>query len=84
MAKTVASLAAQYTHIIAASSNWSKNYLPRAAALVDSSPLSDVLKIVSDDTFQRPMYAGNAIATVQMQDKIKVSARTFISPTVNH
>ena len=62
---------ATYTHVLAASNNNGKNYLPRAAALVGSSPLTDVLKVIDAETFQRPMYAGNAIATVKMADKIK-------------
>jgi electron transfer flavoprotein alpha subunit len=60
-----------YTHVLAPSSNMSKNYIPRIAALCDSAPLSDIQEVLSADTFKRPMYAGNAIATVQMSDKIK-------------
>ena len=60
-----------YSHVIAPATNTGKNFLPRTAALMDSSPISDVLSIESNDTFKRPMYAGNAIATVQMSDKIK-------------
>jgi electron transfer flavoprotein alpha subunit len=60
-----------YSHVIAASSNVSKNYLPRAAAMVDASPLSDVSDVLSESKFKRPMYAGNAIATVEMSDKVK-------------
>jgi electron transfer flavoprotein alpha subunit len=73
MAAVVASLAksAAYSHIFAASSNVSKNYFPRAAAIVDASPLSDISAVISEDTFKRPMYAGNAIATVKMADKVK-------------
>jgi electron transfer flavoprotein alpha subunit len=69
--KFISSVSTKYSHVLAPSSNWSKNYLPRAAALVDSSPLTDILKVISPDTFHRPMYAGNAIATVQMTDAIK-------------
>ena len=60
-----------YTHVFTPSSNIGKNFLPRAAALMDSSPLSDILSVESEDTFTRPMYAGNAISTVQMTDAVK-------------
>lgn len=60
-----------FSHVVAASSNVSKNYLPRAAAMCDASPLTDVSAVVSEDTFKRPMYAGNAVSTVQMSDKAK-------------
>ena len=73
MALVVASLAPQYSYILAPSSNWSKNVLPRAAALLDCSPLTDVIQIVDESTFIRPMYAGNAMATVQMKDPHKVA-----------
>jgi electron transfer flavoprotein alpha subunit len=60
-----------YTHVFTPASNIGKNFLPRAAAMMDSSPLSDILTVESEDTFTRPMYAGNAISTVQMTDSIK-------------
>lgn len=60
-----------YTHVLTPASNIGKNFLPRAAALMDSSPLSDILSVHSEDTFTRPMYAGNAISTVQMSDAVK-------------
>lgn len=74
MAAAVKNISGAYTHILAPSSNSSRNWMPRAAALADSSPLNDISAVVSEDTFQRPMYAGNAIATVQMSDKVKVNA----------
>lgn len=55
----------KYTHVISMSSNWSKDYFPRVAALNDCMPLSEVTEIVDDSTFKRPIYAGNAIATVK-------------------
>ena len=60
-----------YTHVLHGSSNVGKNFFPRLAALSDASPATDVMEIVSEDTVKRPMYAGNAIATVKMSDPIK-------------
>lgn len=76
-APVLAGLAKNYTHILAPSNNNSKNYLPRAAALNDAAPLGDVLSVQNESTFTRPVYAGNAIATVQMSDAVKfISIRT--------
>eukprot|EP00286_Rhodomonas_abbreviata_P028556 CAMPEP_0181302066 /NCGR_PEP_ID=MMETSP1101-20121128/7767_1 /TAXON_ID=46948 /ORGANISM="Rhodomonas abbreviata, Strain Caron Lab Isolate" /LENGTH=317 /DNA_ID=CAMNT_0023407429 /DNA_START=47 /DNA_END=1000 /DNA_ORIENTATION=+ len=59
------------SHVLAPASNNCKNFLPRAAALMDCSPLMDVLAVVDENTFQRPMYAGNAIATMKMGNATK-------------
>jgi electron transfer flavoprotein alpha subunit len=71
-AALVAALAADYTNILAASTANGKNVTPRIAALLDVQVISDVMKVVSPDTFERPIYAGNAIQTVQSTDAKKV------------
>lgn len=71
-AAVIAETAKHYDYVLAAASTAGKNILPRAAALLDVSMLSDVVKIVSPDTFVRPIYAGNAMASVQTDEKIKV------------
>ncbi|WP_062311112.1 electron transfer flavoprotein subunit alpha/FixB family protein [Polynucleobacter sinensis] len=72
LAAQILSLASAYSHILAPATANGKNVLPRVAAKLDVAQLSDITKVVSPDTFERPIYAGNAIATVQSNDPIKV------------
>ncbi|MFM0228553.1 electron transfer flavoprotein subunit alpha/FixB family protein, partial [Paraburkholderia dipogonis] len=69
---TVVNIAKDYTHILAPATAYGKNITPRIAAKLDVAQISDITAVDSPDTFERPIYAGNAIATVQSQDPIKV------------
>jgi electron transfer flavoprotein alpha subunit len=72
VAEQVLAIAASYSHILAPATAYGKNILPRVAAKLDVAQISEITKVDSPDTFERPIYAGNAIATVQSSDKIKV------------
>ena len=72
LAALIVALAADYDAIVASSSATAKNVMPRVAALLDVMQVSDILKVVAADTFERPIYAGNAIQTVQSKDAKKI------------
>ncbi len=68
----VADLGKAYSHILTSAGTTGKDFMPRVAALLDVAQISDIIKVESADTFVRPIYAGNAIATVQSSDAVKV------------
>ena len=72
----VVSLAPSYDAIVAPATTTGKNVMPRVAALLDVMQISDIIKVVAPDTFERPIYAGNAIQTVQSKDKKVITVRT--------
>ena len=72
VAPLVADLAKAYSHVLAPATTNGKNYLPRVAALLDVDQISEIIAVESADTFKRPIYAGNAIATVQSSAAVKV------------
>jgi electron transfer flavoprotein alpha subunit len=77
VAAQVLAIANNYTHILFPATAGGKNVAPRVAAKLDVAQISDIIKVVSPDTFERPIYAGNAIATVQSADAIKlITVRT--------
>lgn len=83
MAALITGLMDGYDAVVAASTASGKNFMPRVAALLDVMQVSDIIKVVSPDTFERPIYAGNAIQTVQSTDKKKViTVRTTAFPAV--
>ena len=72
IAAQILAIASSYSHILAPATAYGKNILPRVAAQLDVSQISEITKIDAPDTFERPIYAGNAIATVQSSDPVKV------------
>jgi electron transfer flavoprotein alpha subunit len=72
VAEQILAVASAYSHILAPASAFGKNVLPRVAAKLDVAQISEITKVDAPDTFERPIYAGNAIATVQSTDNVKV------------
>lgn len=72
LAALIVGLSGAYDAILAPSTSSSKNVLPRVAALIDVAQVSDIIKVVAPDTFERPIYAGNAVQTVRSKDAKKV------------
>ncbi|TFW15724.1 electron transfer flavoprotein subunit alpha/FixB family protein [Massilia arenosa] len=72
VAEQVLAIAGSYSHILAPATAYGKNILPRVAAKLDVAQISEITKVDAPDTFERPIYAGNAIAVVQSSDKVKV------------
>jgi electron transfer flavoprotein alpha subunit len=89
LAALIVALAKSYSHILAPATSTGKNIMPRAAALLDVQQISDICAVESPDTFIRPIYAGNALATVKSKDAIKVitvrtTAFDAVAPTGAH
>lgn len=84
IAVVVAEIAKHYQYVLSSASTFGKNVLPRIAALLDVAMIADVVSIVANDTFVRPIYAGNALATVQSGDLIKImTVRSTAFPMAN-
>ena len=79
LATLIVEVATGYTHVLASATTYGKNVMPRAAALLDKAQISEIVEVKSPDTFVRPIYAGNALATVQSSDDIKmITVRTIM------
>jgi electron transfer flavoprotein alpha subunit len=72
VADFIVSIASDYSHILASATTTGKNFLPRVAALLDKAQISDIVDVIDADTFKRPIYAGNAIATVKSLESLKL------------
>ena len=84
LARLLVSLTKNYSHLLAPATTFGKNVMPRAAALLDVAQISDISAVVSADTFERPIYAGNAIATVKSSDAIKaITVRATAFPAAD-
>ena len=72
LSRVVTGIAANYSHVLTAATNFGKNFMPRVAAKLDVMQVSDIVEVVSSDTFVRPIYAGNALMTVKSKDTVKL------------
>ncbi len=78
LASLIVETAGSYSHVLVAATTFGKNVMPRASALLDKAQISEIVEVKSADTFVRPIYAGNALATVQSSDSIKmITVRTI-------
>ena len=78
LAALIVDVAGDYSHVLVSATTFGKNVMPRAAALLDKAQISEIVEVKSPDTFVRPIYAGNALATVQSSDSIKmITVRTI-------